>query len=130
MPEQQGVTGSPPAQSNAVGEGSLNKSPNIDKGGQKKKGSQCDQRGSPQPKKFKGKHPPLESYVYDAGLPNSNQDIFAMMMHEIAESVSRKYKEAWEFWLGLINQNLSFFIASGSDSICLISSPSRCGNWI
>ena len=61
--------------------------------------------------KFIGKFLALDGYVYDAGLPNSNQDLFAMTMDEIAEYISREYNQAWEFTLGLVELNLLGLVA-------------------
>ena len=44
--------------------------------------------------------------VYNAGLPNSSQDLFSKTTKHIAEYVAKSYKNAGEFCLGLINGEL------------------------
>lgn len=61
--------------------------------------------GVPGPR-FKGKCQDLGNNVYDTGLPNSNQDLFAITTREIAEYVAKMYDHAGEFRMGLINLEL------------------------
>lgn len=51
--------------------------------------------------RFTGKCTTIKEHVYDTGMPNSNQDLFATTTNEIAEYVAREYENAGEFRNGL-----------------------------
>jgi hypothetical protein len=52
---------------------------------------------------FKGKVTNLHGFIYDVGLPNSNNDLFSKTTKEIAEHVSRTIEGAGDFRLAMVN---------------------------
>jgi hypothetical protein len=52
---------------------------------------------------FKGKATDLHGYIYDVGLPNSNNDLFSKTTKEIAEHVSRTIEGAGDFRLAMVD---------------------------
>jgi hypothetical protein len=52
---------------------------------------------------FKGKATDLHGYIYDIGLPNSNNDLFSKTTKEITEHVSRTIKGAGVFRLAMVD---------------------------
>ena len=52
---------------------------------------------------FKGKATELQGYIYDVGLPNSNNDLFSKTTKEIAEHVSRTIEGAGDFRLAMVD---------------------------
>ena len=52
---------------------------------------------------FKGKVSDLHGFIYDVGLPNSNNDLFSKTTKEIAEHVSRTIEGAGDFRLAMVN---------------------------
>ena len=102
MPEESGGT-SPPDPGNNNNQDQASPSANAARSNKKKKNRN---RGSPRTPRFKGKCEELEGYVYDTGLPHSNQDLFTNTTKEIAEYVAREYDNAREFRVGLVELNL------------------------
>jgi hypothetical protein len=52
---------------------------------------------------FKGKATDLHGFIYDIGLPNSNNDLFSKTTKEIAEHVSCTIEGAGDFRLAMVN---------------------------
>jgi hypothetical protein len=52
---------------------------------------------------FKGKATDLHGYIYDVGLPNSNNDLFSKTTKEITKHVSRTIEGAGDFHLAMVN---------------------------
>jgi hypothetical protein len=52
---------------------------------------------------FKGKATDLHGFIYDIGLPNSNNDLFSKTTKEIAEHVSRTIEGAGDFRLAMVD---------------------------
>ena len=52
---------------------------------------------------FKGKNPDLQGYVYDVGLPNSNNDLFTKTTKEIGEYVARTIDGAGVYRLAMVD---------------------------
>jgi hypothetical protein len=52
---------------------------------------------------FKGKATDLHGFIYDVGLPNSNNDLFSKTTKEIAEHVSRTIEGAGDFCLAMVD---------------------------
>jgi hypothetical protein len=55
---------------------------------------------------FKGKATDLHGFIYDVGLPNSNNDLFSKTTKEIAEHVSRTIEGAGDFHLAMVSLTL------------------------
>jgi hypothetical protein len=55
---------------------------------------------------FKGKATDLHGFIYDVGLPNSNNDLFSKTTKEIAEHVSRTIEGAGDFRLAMVSLTL------------------------
>ena len=52
---------------------------------------------------FKGKPVKLQGFIYDIGLPNSNNDLFSKTTKKIAEHVSRTIEGAGDFHLAMVD---------------------------
>lgn len=87
----------------------------------------------PKKAKFKGKCEAIEEYVYDVGLPTSNQELYSNTTKNIAEYIARTYDDAGEFRNGLmklklpeINKpELNDFGKKGKDDKIVIDEGSR-----
>jgi hypothetical protein len=55
---------------------------------------------------FKGKATDLHGFIYDVGLPNSNNDLFSKTTKEIAKHVSWTIEGAGEFRLAMVSLTL------------------------
>ena len=68
--------------------------------------NRAGRNGGVRSNKFKGECEGLSGYVYDSGMPHSNQDLFATTTRKIGEYVAKTFDHAGEFRLGMVNLNL------------------------
>ena len=74
------------------------------RGNRNRNKNNADQR--PKRTKFKGECSDIEEYVFDVGMPTSNQELYSNTTKKISEYIARTYDDAGEFRNGLMNLKL------------------------